>query len=88
MFITKVLLCFKPLNEILNIFFSGFGVDEAEALVESISEKVGKSPKISSSLKNEVDNRCKQIQTTLEEIDDEQQRLKTRLVYHDGAYSQ
>ncbi|KAJ8037888.1 hypothetical protein HOLleu_18825 [Holothuria leucospilota] len=59
-------------------FPSGFGVDEAEALVESISEKVRKSPKISSSVKNEVDNRCKQIQTTLEEIDDEQQRLKTR----------
>ncbi|PIK38155.1 hypothetical protein BSL78_25007 [Apostichopus japonicus] len=76
-------------------FPSGFGIDEADSLLKSVTEKMTRAPEVSSKSRGDVENKCKQIQGTLEEIDQEQLKLKTRTmacmasaIVHVGALPQ
>ncbi|XP_071815312.1 TATA-binding protein-associated factor 172-like [Apostichopus japonicus] len=76
-------------------FPSGFGIDEAHSLLKSVTEKMTRAPEVSSKSRGDVENKCKQIQGTLEEIEQEQLKLKTRTmacmasaIVHVGALPQ
>lgn len=60
------------------MFISGFGVEEADALIKSVTEKIRGSSQVPTKTRGDVENKCKQIQATLEEIDRDQLMLKTR----------
>ena len=62
----------------VNLFFlSAFTVEQASGLVDSISGQLSQSG-VSSSLIEDIQQKCRQIQSSVQTINEEQHRLSIR----------